>query len=430
MGWKYVLGTAIISGALFALDLYVYRNWRRFALYRGHALRRTLPAYGVLLALMPFTLPAYLFFFRWWEVDPKWPRYLFFAAWSLYYLPKLPILVVIALKDAAKGAAWLFDWFKERLKPAAAPAISPAAVPASLDLADMPKLSRTEFLQKMGWTAAAVPFVVVGYSVFRSLYDFEVHRATVRVDGLPRALEGMMIAQISDLHAGSLFSAKPMQEAVDLVMRLQPDLVAVTGDFVNHDAAETPLILPALNRLKAPLGVYGCFGNHDHYANIRTVGGQIAETPIRLLVNQNRTISVDGAALSIVGTDNTGFNQNFANLPEALRGVDAERDGFRLLLAHDPTFWDKVVRPGFPQIDLMLAGHTHGGQFGFELGPLRWSLAQIMYSRWAGLYGESRTRGAGTQYLYVNRGLSTVGPPIRIGIRPEVTLLTLTGERA
>lgn len=416
-----ILATLAAILAPLALDFYVYRNWRRFVQYRAahgkRSLLWTLPLYRVLMAVMPLTLPVYFLISDWWDVEPKVARALFFGFWSVYYLPKALVALVLVLKDATRFVYWLFDWFRERLD---------GEEETSLDLADMKRTSRREFLREVGWSAATVPFVVVGYSVFRTLYDFEVYRIDVPVAGLPRQLDGLTIAQLSDLHAGSFFSARPMEEAVSIVQALRPDLITVTGDFVNHDAREMPLIMPALNRLQADLGVYGCLGNHDHYAQIGNVVRQVRATPVDLLVNEHRTLAIDGAKLHLVGVDNTGFHQHFADLNRALGGLQSDPGNeARLLLAHTPTYWDETVRPHHPDFDLMLCGHTHGGQIGFELGPLRYSLARVAYRRWAGLYAEPRADGGGTHYLYVNRGAGTVGPPLRLGIRPEITLLTL-----
>ena len=391
-GMRYLIPILIVSGLLFALDYYVFRAWRRFA--RDRPLRWTIPVYRVLLGVMPLSLPLYFLQFSWWEVEPRFARALFFAFWSFYYVPKLPIVVVLLVKDLVR-------------------VVRPSKQPSESGI------TRGEFIRRIGWSAAAVPFAFTGYGVFRTLYDFAVHRVDIPIAGLPRALDGITIAQISDLHAGSLFSDRPMWDVVSIVNELKPDIVAVTGDFVNHDAAEMPRILPALRALEADLGIFGCLGNHEHYAQTDVVVGQIGTTSIDLLVNEHRTIRVDGAALHVIGTDNTGFNQNFADLPRAVSGIDPEGESARILLAHDPTFWDSHVRPDFENIDLMVCGHTHGGQFGMEIGPFRWSLAQMRYERWAGLYAEGR------QFLYVNRGIGTVGPPLRLGIRPEITLLTL-----
>ena len=475
---RYLVPIVVVSIAILALDFYVYRNWRRFAGAHSTGLAWTLPIYRVLMWVMPLSLPLYLNLFRWWEVEPRLARALFFAFWAVYYLPKLPIAMVLLAKDLAR----LMGWSIQRLRPKAdgrhhtsgglpqsretvggrmkasepdrnnaqAPEFDRAseratqpgrAIERTTDIETVPQdtgasttrpkrpsgagISRAEFIRRMGWSAAAVPFVATGYGVFRTLYDFSVHRIDVPIQGLPRAFEGLTIAQLSDLHAGSLFSERPMWEAAAIVNELRPDVIAITGDFVNNNTSEMPRVLPALTALRSDLGVYGCLGNHDHYAETSRLVSQIGTTPIELLVNTHRTLEIDGARLHIIGTDNTGFNQHYADLPRAVEGIDAGVDSAKILLAHDPSFWDSHVRPSHTDIDLMLCGHTHGGQFGFEFGPFRWSLAQLRYKRWAGLYAEPRIGGVGQQWLYVNRGIGTVGPPLRLGIPPEITFLTL-----
>lgn len=423
---KYLPLIILLSTAVFALDFYVYRNWRRYVRHRK--LQWTLPLYRVLMVMMPLSLPLYFELYRWWEVEPKLARALFIGFWAVYYLPKVPIALVLLAKDAGMFVNWLFRWFQERLPLSSTEMETSAALSGQdtkPDLTDMKRISRSEFLRRMGWSVAAIPFVVTGYGVFRSLYDFSIHRVDVPVAGLPRAFDGLTIAQISDLHAGSFFSDRPMWEAVSMINALNPDIVAITGDFVNHDAAELAVIAPALKALKSDLGIYGCLGNHDHYADVDALVSRIRATPVELLVNARRTISVDGAKLHVLGTDNTGFRQTYADLPRAVAGIEPGGESAQILLAHDPTFWDGHVRPGYADIDLMLCGHTHGGQLGFEWGPVRWGLANMVYDRWAGLYAEPRREGGSAQFLYVNRGLGTVGPPLRLGIRPEITLLTL-----
>lgn len=412
MGRVALLSVGLVLLTL-VVDGYVYMHWRRFARPRP-ALRWTLAIYQVLLWTMPLALPAYLLLFRWWEVEPKLMRALFLGFWAFYYVPKGPIALVLLIKDVWRLAAS----FIARLRP----------TPPTATTNTTCRMSRAEFLQKLGWSAAAVPFLAVGHGMLRTLYDFALHSITLPIPNLPRAFDGLRIGQLSDLHAGSFFDKRPAFEAVELLLSLKPDLIIITGDYVNHDADELPLILPALRQLKADLGVWGCLGNHDHYAHTPDVVQRLHDqTPLRLLVNAHHTYVLDGARLHLIGTDNTGFRQRFADLPKALKGLQTDPNGeeFRLLLTHDPSFWDLEVRPSYPDIDLTLCGHTHGGQIGIELGPLRWSLARLVYPRWAGLYMEPAPSSRGRQYLYVNRGVGTVGPPLRLGIRPEITLVTL-----
>lgn len=416
---------------LAAIDIYVYRNWRAFVRTRdgrgSRLLRWTLPIYLALVPLMALLLPATILLSNWWEVEPKLLRGVTAGAWIFYYLPKVFIAIVLLVKDVVRGGVGIFGRVRRRSRRQESPAVrgEDGAVDQQ-PAADSGAMQRREFLRKLGWSAAVVPYATVGYGVFRSVYDFEVIRVDVPLPDLPAAFDGMTIAQISDIHAGSFFSGQPMMDVADIIERLRPDMIAITGDFVNNDVAELPLVLPSLNRLNAPLGVYGCLGNHDHYARVDQVAETLQTTPLQLLVNEHLTLNIDGASLHLIGTDNTGFRQNHGDLPRAVSGIQPNDNGeeARILLAHDPTFWDGHVRPSDADIDLMLCGHTHGGQIGIELGPLRWGLAQPFYDRWAGLYREPRPTG-GDQFLYVNRGVGTTGPPIRLGIHPEVTLLKL-----
>lgn len=418
---------ALLVVLLFTVDWYVYKHWKLFV-RTNKRLKWTRPVYFFMMCIMPGALPAYLYFSRWWEVEPKLGRALFFGWLAVYYVPKFIIAVVLAVKDLGRMVFWLFRWFQVKLdvpRPRAIP--DDSAPERQLDLTDMKRLSRRDFLEKMGWSASTVPFVVTGYSVFKTLYDFNIQRVDVPLPNLPAALDGLQIVQLSDIHAGSFFSERPMQEAVEITRGIKPDILVITGDYVNNNDRELERIMPALKGLQAPLGVFGCLGNHDHYANTAALTERLKSSPIDLLVNEHRSLQIDGHTLHLIGTDNTGFNQQYADLPKALQGIENPSDT-HILLAHDPTFWDKYILPetnrkGVEQIDLMLCGHTHGGQIGIELGPLRWSLARLAYPRWAGLYSETN---AGTeQFLYVNRGLGTVGPPIRFGMRPEITVLTL-----
>ncbi len=393
----------------FGIDYYVYRHWIRFA-RRHPTWYRFRYLYQVMMGLMPLVLPLYFSLSRWWEVEPKWIRALIVGFWGFYYLPKALIALVLLVGNLGR----LFLRPLRRLRRTPTPPIP------------HPR-ERREFLEKLAWSSAVIPYLATGYGMIHTLYDFKIHRITLPVTDLPRALDGLRIVQLSDLHAGSFLSTHPLQEVVRLVKQAQPDLIVITGDFVNHRAEELKILLPYLPRLKAPLGVYACLGNHDHYAPVNEVIAGVRQTSVQLLVNEHYTLKINGAYLHIIGTDNTGFGQRFGDLQKATRGMKRHpaAEEFRLLLAHDPSFWDRFVRPRYPDIDLMLSGHTHGGQVGIELGPLRWSLAQIAYERWAGLYEEPAPTPRGRQLLYVNRGIGTVGPPIRMGIRPEITVITL-----
>lgn len=442
----YVLPLALL---LYALDDYVMRKWHELMHYRQRGPDDVaLPlwaehAWQGLLRAMPLTVLVFAALAHAGAAS-QGVRIGFWAMWAVYYGLKLPVAIFLLGRDVGRLVVWLFEWFQRNLLSAEPPKLAFSTQPAAgerLDLVDLPRLSRKDVLARTGWSAAHLPLVALGARVFRHLYDYEIHHLRLALPDLPEELDGLTIAQLSDLHAGSFFSERPMHDAVDRVLSLAPDLVVITGDFVNQDEDELPLILPALSRLSAPLGVYGCLGNHDHYADADEVTRRVRAAGVEMLVNERRAIRVRGergeTTLHLAGVDNTGFRQDFGDLPLALDGLDAERGVGEplVLLAHDPTFWDTHVRALHPEVDLTLAGHTHGGQVGFEYGRMRWGAARHAYRRWAGHYAERVTSGDGApspmraQHLYVNRGLGTVGAPLRVGIRPEITLITLERMR-
>ena len=240
----------------------------------------------------------------------------------------------------------------------------------------------------------------------------------------------MTVAQVSDIHSGSFFNKTAVQGGVDMVMKEKPDMIFFTGDLVNNETSEVRDYVPVFKDLKAPLGVYAVTGNHDYgdyrswpteaakAQNFRDLITAHKEMGYDLLMNENRIITQGGEQLAIVGVENWGKGRfaKYGKLDQAVIGT--EEAAAKLLLSHDPSHWDAQVRPT-TDIDLMLAGHTHGFQFGVEWGDFKWSPAQYAYKQWADLYEEEG------QFLYVNRGYGYIGYPGRIGIPPEITMITL-----
>jgi predicted MPP superfamily phosphohydrolase len=350
--------------------------------------------------------------------------YVLILAMTIWALPKLPIAIILLVRDVIKGFVWiskkitaLIAWIRSMRVANGHP--KAVAKEAAKHDPEEYNGSRRAFLAKAAWGTAIVPYALVGDGVLRTLYDFRVHTVEIVLPHLPRGLDGLRIVQLSDLHAGSFPNDGPFREAMLKVKGLSPDVVLITGDFVNARSSEMNVIGRDLEKLNAPLGVYASLGNHDHYNNpdehaelIRGIRG----LGVDLMINEHRRLRVGSDELIIAGTDNTGMKQKFARLDKALSGVAPGEP--TILMAHDPTFWDAAI-VGATDIDLTLSGHTHGGQFGVNVMGFEWSPAQYVYKQWAGHY---RT---GDQQLYINRGLGTVGPPIRIGIAPEITLFTL-----
>jgi predicted MPP superfamily phosphohydrolase len=217
-----------------------------------------------------------------------------------------------------------------------------------------------------------------------------------------------------------------------MVMAEKPDLILFTGDLVNDRAFEMDNYLSIFGRLTAPMGVYSTLGNHDYgdygwwetvelkKANLDKLKAIEAQMGWRLLLNEHVALERGGEKIALIGVENWSAKARFPKYGRMdLAYPGAEQYPFKILMSHDPSHWDAEVRPQYPDIDLMLSGHTHGMQFGLELPGIRFSPVQFVYKQWAGLYEE------GKQKLYVNRGYGFIGYPGRFGILPEITVIEL-----
>jgi len=285
-----------------------------------------------------------------------------------------------------------------------------------------------------GAAAGLFLFFAFGMGIIRGRTNVKVFRETIQIPGLPESFQGLKIVQLSDIHLAGFFNNPAhIRDVVQKVNRLEPDIFLFTGDLVHNFSEEVDPFVDILKELKAPMGKYAVLGNHDygHYfnwasdaeeeANLERVKAQFRASGFDLLLNEHRILSLNGDSLQILGVENWGkppFPQ-LGDLSEALKGSDPE--GIKILLSHDPSHWDLQVREK-ENIQLTLSGHTHGMQLGVEIGKFKWSPSRWTYKHWAGLYRENG------QYLYVNRGLGYTGFPGRVGIRPEITLITLAGD--
>jgi len=285
-----------------------------------------------------------------------------------------------------------------------------------------------------GMILGLLTFIAFGMGMARGRTNVKVFRETIKISKLPDSFDGLSIVQLSDIHLAGFYKHPGyIRKVVTLVNKLEPDLICFTGDMVHNFSEELDPFIDILRELSAPLGKVAVLGNHDYgayfnwdskeeeAANLERVKEQIRASGFDLLLNEHRTISLNGDSLTILGVENWGkppFPQ-LGDLSKAISGINP--DHVKILLSHDPSHWDLQVSEK-EDIDLTLSGHTHGMQFGIEIGRFRWSPSKWTYRYWAGLYG-----GNGQQ-LYVNRGLGYTGFPGRVGIRPEITLLTLQPE--
>jgi predicted MPP superfamily phosphohydrolase len=292
-------------------------------------------------------------------------------------------------------------------------------------------IPRSEFLAKAAVITATIPFAAMTYGILSGAHDYRVRRRTLYLPNLPKSFDGIRIGQLSDIHSGSFFNKTAVKGGVDMMMKEKPDLIFFTGDLVNNESGEVRGYIDVFNKLSAPLGVYSVTGNHDYgdyvawpsdeakRKNFQGLMEAHRQLGFDLLMNEQRILEERGEKLAILGIENWGAGRftKYGKLDRAYEGTDEA--SVKLLLSHDPSHWDAQVRPHYPDIDVMFSGHTHGFQFGVEIGDFKWSPSQYVYKQWAGLYQEDG------QYLYVNRGFGYIGYPGRVGIPPELTIIEL-----
>jgi len=294
------------------------------------------------------------------------------------------------------------------------------------------KISRLKFLTVAGAATAAVPLITMGWGIVSGAHDYTVKRRALKLKNLPAAFQGYKILQISDIHSGSFWSKSAVQKGIEMINAQNADIVFFTGDLVNNSADELENWIDVFGAIKAKEGIFSVLGNHDYGDYVAWPTEQDKKNNLRrlkemqrsmgwdLLLDENRTITKDGQSIAVIGIENWGAKGRFpkyGDLSKAVKGV--EHVPVKLLLSHDPSHWRAQVIPEFPEIDVMFSGHTHGMQFGIEVGSVKWSPVKYFYPEWADLYTE------GDQKLYVNRGFGYIGYPGRFGILPEITVFDL-----
>jgi predicted MPP superfamily phosphohydrolase len=253
---------------------------------------------------------------------------------------------------------------------------------------------------------------MLGWGMVRGRHAFELCELPVRIPGLPKALDGYVIAQISDIHTGVFVGERELDEGLSLVRRVRPDLIVVTGDLVDLDPAFAPLVASKLAAMPSRDGIAAILGNHDYYTGSESVLRALRAVGIKALVDEGWLVRPeDGGGFALLGVDDlaaTRHGRAGPRLERALSMVPAQVP--RILLSHQP----RTVDEWAGQVALQLSGHMHGGQInpGFRV-------ASLFSPYVAGAYDVRGTT------LYVNRGFGTVGIPSRVGAAPEVTRIVL-----
>ncbi|RPD41265.1 metallophosphoesterase [Chitinophaga barathri] len=290
---------------------------------------------------------------------------------------------------------------------------------------------RSIYVSEAAAVLAGIFFLIILFGLTRGRHFYKVKKETLYFPDLPEAFDGFTITQLSDVHSGSLSDVKGVQKGLDMADAQNSDLLLFTGDLVNNMASEMTPWIPLFAKLKAPYGKYSVLGNHDYGdyirwesktakdANLNHLKEIHSEIGFKLLLNESVTISKHGQSIALIGVENWGKGgfHKYGDLKRATAGVPD--NAFKILMSHDPSHWDEVTVDHDQHVHLTLAGHTHGMQFGIELFGFKWSPVKYVYKQWAGLYQQ------GGKYLYVNRGFGYHGLKGRVGIWPEITVLTL-----
>ncbi len=279
--------------------------------------------------------------------------------------------------------------------------------------------SRRHFLEN---AATAAPFVAGAYGLLYGRLNLETTEQPIRLPRLPAAFEGFRICQLSDIHIGPFMPAEEIRKYVTIANSLKADLMVLTGDFVTFDPTTQQAVVEALQGLRAPFGVYGSLGNHDAWTRVEdSITALFRQTGVRILRGANVPIAISGESVNLIGVDFQSRHR-FGPSPAVehlLGNIESliSRDRVNILLSHNPDTFDRAAELG---IELSLAGHTHGGQAALEFISPELAPSRLVTPYVAGLFQKP-----GGQ-LYVNRGIGTIGIPIRIGAPPEITVYKLT----
>lgn len=399
------------------LDFYVFQAVKALA-------KRLSPRWRITInwlywGLVVLALLSFFFLMPWLRYQHEKAYNYLIALLAGWYIGKLIAAVFLLIDDLRRGIQW---------------AVTRAgSQPTRTTDSETPGqgISRSAFLSWLG--------IGLGGSVYSSLiygftnkYNYHIRHVPLTFSNLPAAFKGLKIVQISDIHSGSFANPAAVSKGVQMALAEKPDLILFTGDLVNNIATEMKDYKAIFSRLKAPMGVYSTLGNHDYgdyywwetpahkKANLDHLKQIHADMGWRLLMNEHVALEREGEQIALIGIENWSAKSRFTKygkMSEAYPG--AEKYPFKILMSHDPSHWDAEVRTVYPEIDLTLAGHTHGMQWGVDLPGFKWSPVKFFYKQWAGLYEE------GKQKLYVNRGFGFIGYPGRFGILPEITVIEL-----
>lgn len=394
----------ILLAVFFIIEIYVYQ-----------AIRNITTNNYIRIGYWVFTLLAYGIILYWILTFNRASRdhqqiQLMVSAMMIFVLPKLLSVIFLLIGDFTRFVEFGFKYFtaKENYFP-----------------------ERRKFISTTALAAAGIFSLLAIDGIIFGKYRHTVRKVKLRFKNLPENFKGYKIVQISDVHSGSFLNPQKLQKAIDLINEQDADVVLFTGDMVNNYADEFKPFIPLFKSIKAKDGKFSILGNHDYgdygawnsreekAQNIPTLKNYQAEAGFKMLRNENIALEKNGEKIYLLGVENWGIKPfpQYGDLDKALKGVP--EDAIKVLMSHDPTHFDEVVKKHKTHVHLTLSGHTHGMQFGLDLKNIKWSPVKFKYKKWADLY-ESEGK-----YLYVNRGFGVIAYPGRVGINPEITVIEL-----
>ena len=292
-------------------------------------------------------------------------------------------------------------------------------------------LKRRALISKLSLIVASLPLPIGLDGIFFGKYRYRIINHKIYFENLPEKFDGYKLVQLSDFHCGSLENKHMIDKAIKMINDENADLIVFTGDFVNNRFEEIKPWVKSFSKLKAKDDMISVLGNHDYgdyyrwsnkiekEENFKNLLETQKKIGFRVLLNENKYIMRDDEKIAIIGVENWGarFNQN-GDIEKSVKNIS--KKDFKIVLSHDPTHWERILKDHPKKFDLTLSGHTHGMQFGIEIpGMIKWSPVQWVYKYWAGLYSYNG------KYLNVNRGFGVLAFPGRVGIWPEITSITL-----
>jgi predicted MPP superfamily phosphohydrolase len=408
----------VLIGFMVLLDFYVFQAIRVVAQPAGAKTKTIIYfSYWILsgLAVITLIILPYLHF----EHQSKLLRTTIFAIIAGLFFAKVIASIFFLIDDIRRGVQWAAG--KLFFSNTEGEAMQKGT-----------RISRSAFLSWLGLIAGGGLFGSLIYG-FGNKYRYQLKKIPLAFSNLPAAFKGLKIIHISDIHSGSFTDKHAVMKGIEKVINEKADLILFTGDLVNNTADEMADYMDVFNKLNAPMGVYSTLGNHDYgdyvhwespdakKANLDRVKAIHGELGWKLLVNEHVVLEKGGEKIAVIGIENWSAKSSFPKYGDMKKAYEGTSEyPFKILMSHDPSHWDAEVRPKYPDVDLMLAGHTHGMQFGVEIPGFKWSPVQYVYRQWAGLYEQA------SQKLYVNRGYGFIGYPGRVGILPEITVIELT----